>query len=498
MVLAGRYELTDIIGRGGHGTVWRAHDRNTGRAVAVKMLNDVAANDPNLIERLKREQLALVSLAGTSAVEFIDLCRTPTGKLGLVMELLEGIDLEQRLEDLEQQGQRIEVSELLHLLSPIIDTLERAHQAGILHRDLKPANIYIMNAAAGAGVRLLDFGLARMRSAQPLTAAGMIVGSPSYIAPEVWKGRPDRLDQRVDVYSFGVCVFRALANRLPFEGSTLQEKFRMTTTAPRPKIKGLRPDLPTDMDDWVEQVLAIDPDERFFTIRGAWNALLVSIRSEDFADNVATASDLASAAGSMAPLEPISTASPQLAPDRSLVSDWLSKSHYSVDPPPAPPPSSVRSTPVSSGAVMVAKVVPVAGDPTQRVDDKRSFVREWLAGSDLTVPDQNSDDQNSDVASWLGVTEDEPPAESRSHKPAPKPPRPPRRPTPPPPKPEPEPQAEAPVAVSEVTQPSVALEAAAPKSKRTRAAKPKKAPAKKTARPKPKRKRKSSRRKRKK
>jgi serine/threonine-protein kinase len=122
------------------------------------------------------------------------------------MELLEGIDLEERLEQLEKQGHYISLPELWRVLDPIVDTLERAHAAGILHRDLKPANIFIMSAAAGGGERLLDFGLARLRSAQPLTAAGMIVGSPSYIAPRFEGARPP--DARCDAYSFGGGVRR--------------------------------------------------------------------------------------------------------------------------------------------------------------------------------------------------------------------------------------------------------------------------------------------------
>jgi eukaryotic-like serine/threonine-protein kinase len=455
-VLIGRYELRAIIGRGGHGTVWRAHDRSSGRSVAVKMLNEVVARDPQHIERLKREQQAMVSLAGTSAVGFVDACRSPAGKLCLVMELLEGVDLEQRLEELEQRGENISTPELLRTLDPIVDTLARAHQSGILHRDLKPANIFIMSESAGGGVRLLDFGLARLRTAQPLTAAGMIVGSPSYIAPEVWKGRSDQLDARVDVYSFGICVFRALSNRLPFEGVTLQDKFRMTTTAPRPSLRTFRPDLPEDIDFWVQEVLAIDPDGRFHTIRGAWNALLSSLRAPDFAAHVATDSDLQSAAAAPAPFVTAPHVAPAIGgPERSMVSEWLAKSDYGVEqavrsaaelvepmpetaripapfaapvaapPAAAPPPSGQRAypTPSSSGAVKIAPVVAVRGDPSQLADDNKSFVREWLVGSELGVSAKS--DESADVASWLGVSEAEPRPDAPRKRRAPKPPRPP-------------------------------------------------------------------------
>jgi eukaryotic-like serine/threonine-protein kinase len=454
-VLVGRYELRAIIGRGGHGTVWRAYDRSSGRSIAVKMLNDVVAQDPQHIERLKREQQAMVVLAGTSAVGFVDACRSPAGKLCLVMELLDGMDLEQRLEQLEQHGRFISTTELLRVLDPIVDTLERAHQAGILHRDLKPANIFIMSESAGGGVRLLDFGLVRLRSAQPLTAAGMIVGSPSYIAPEVWKGRSDQLDARCDIYSFGVAVFRALANRMPFEGTTLQDKFRMTTTAPRPSLRALRPDLPADIDDWVQEVLAIDPDGRFHAIRGAWNALLSSLQAPDFAAHVATASDLASAAAAPSPLlSPQRTAPSAIGPERSMMSEWLARSDYSAEqgvrpaaelveqlpeadrvaapfavPPTAPAqseaPASSRShqtTHTSRGTVMIAPVVAVRGDPPKPADDGKSLVSEWLVGSELEVATDSQD-----VASWLGVSEPAPAADAPPRRAAPKPPRPPRK-----------------------------------------------------------------------
>ena len=230
-----------MVGRGGYSLVFRARDRLSGDVVAVKMLSDVAARDPQQVERLRREQQALAKLSGAGAVRVIDLCSSASGKLCLVMEWLDGVDLEQRLQQLELRGERMAADELLAIVGPLVDTLDRAHSAGILHRDLKPANVFLLSPAAGSGVRLLDFGLARMRRANPLTSAGSIMGSPSYIAPEVWKGRPDQLDQRVDVYSLGVIVFVALSGRLPFEGATLEEKFVQTTTAARPSLRAHAP-----------------------------------------------------------------------------------------------------------------------------------------------------------------------------------------------------------------------------------------------------------------
>jgi eukaryotic-like serine/threonine-protein kinase len=381
-VIAGRYELGAMIGRGGHGLVWRARDRRDGRDVAVKMLTDVAARDPGQVERLKREQQALVALAGTSAVGFLDLCQSQSGKLCLVMELLEGRDLERRLEELEQSGSKIELQELAEVLAPVVDTLERAHQSGILHRDLKPANVFL----TPGGVRLLDFGLARMRSALPLTAAGTIVGSPSYIAPEVWKGRPDGLDRRVDVYSFGVMVFRALAGRLPFEGVTLQDKFRLATTAPRPSLRVFRPDLPADVDGWVEQVLAVDPDLRFNTLRGAWNAFGAAAGLGELGAELVSSADVAEASQARSPF-----GGPEASPPGSMREDSAARAAArgigrGLGDVFRRAASAV--TRLARGPKPWEQVEPsarVAPDPVAPLRPERSFVHEWLAGSDYRI-----------------------------------------------------------------------------------------------------------------
>lgn len=259
---ANRYEVGAIVGQGGYGMVCRGYDRKTGQHVALKMLSPEAGRDPDVVERMLREQQALVALTGTCAVTAIDLCRLESGAPCLVMEWLDGCDLEQQLTEWEAAGKLGELSELLSLLKPLCETLERAHQIGIVHRDIKPANIFLTNGAVRSA-RLLDFGLSRMKSAAPLTAVGMVMGSPSYIAPETWRGNSSALDGRADLFAIAVVVFRWLTGALPFDARDLIGKMTAVTSGPRPSAVALRPELPSTVDAWLARALAIEPADRF-------------------------------------------------------------------------------------------------------------------------------------------------------------------------------------------------------------------------------------------
>src|SRR4051812_5446774 len=240
------------------------------RGVAVKVLGAKALSEPHVVERLMREQQAMSTLKGTSAVELFDLFRGDAGELCLVMELLKGMDLDDYLFTIELSGGKIPIDRVVPIFEPIVHTLEIAHSKGILPRDLKPANIFLLE---GGGVRLLDFGLARLKQSAPLTAPGTVMGSPSFMAPEAWQGVSDLMDARVDVYSLGVVLFRVLSGKLPFAGTSMQEKFRSATTSARPSLLKFRPDLPLAVDDWVAHALALDREERFQNVRALWLAL---------------------------------------------------------------------------------------------------------------------------------------------------------------------------------------------------------------------------------
>jgi serine/threonine-protein kinase len=263
-LIANRYEVGEVVGRGGYGMVCRGFDRVAGRTVALKMLSPEAGRDPDVVERMLREQQALVALSGTCAVTAIDLCRLESGAPCLIMEWLDGRDLEQELSEREGRGELGSVEQLLRSLEPLTQTLGRAHELGLVHRDIKPANIFVTSGPE-PGTRLLDFGLSRMKSAAPLTQLGMVMGSPSYIAPETWRGNSSALDGRADLFSLAVIVFRWLTGKLPFDAPDLLGKMNAVTTGPRPSVVALRPELSPALDAWMARALAVEPDARFQT-----------------------------------------------------------------------------------------------------------------------------------------------------------------------------------------------------------------------------------------
>ena len=276
-VIDGRYLLEREIGRGGHGVVYASTDRQTGARVALKLLRQNIAEDPQFAVRLEREAQSLQMLWDESVVRVHSFGTDQEGSVFMVMELLDGETLDDHLWDLEGFGDRMSAFEVLRCLDPVARALHTAHTKGIIHRDVKPANIFRINPEAGGGVRLMDFGLVKIEGSEQLTQAGMIAGSPSYIAPEVW--RCEAFDHRIDVYSLAAVTFRCLAGRAPFAAPNPLELFMKAIKDERPKLTTFRPDLPPAVDAWVAEALAIDKDRRYGYVSTMWNDLLRIVMS---------------------------------------------------------------------------------------------------------------------------------------------------------------------------------------------------------------------------
>jgi serine/threonine-protein kinase len=233
-------------------------------------LGDRRALDEATCKRIEREAKTMARLRGTSAVYVHALEQNDDGMLYLAMEMLHGSDLEDYLKKAEARGGRIKPQKLMEILRPVVDTLEAAHAQGIVHRDIKPSNVFLVDANKGGGVRLLDFGLAKVLGEGTLTETGFVAGTPSYIAPEGWKGDPKLLDHRIDVYSLGVVIFRALAGKLPAPAGGVLDVYKWATLGQRPSLKAHRTSLPDSVDGWVKKALAVDREERFQSVRDLW------------------------------------------------------------------------------------------------------------------------------------------------------------------------------------------------------------------------------------
>lgn len=409
-LVANRYQVGEVVGRGGYGMVCRGVDLSTGKPVALKMLSPEAGRDPNVVERMLREQQALVALTGTCAVTAIDLCRLESGAPCLVMEWLEGRDLEQQLSDWEERGQLGGLEELLRLLEPLTQTLERAHDLGLVHRDIKPANVFVTDG--GAGARLLDFGLSRMKSAAPLTQIGMVMGSPSYIAPETWRGNSSALDGRADLFSLAVIVFRWLTGKLPFDAPDLLGKMTAVTSGPRPSVVALRPDLATPVDAWMARALAVEPDARFQSAQDLYLALDAVLKGEELPRSRTGAPSVRVAGGPAGDVA--QTATPLEAPGKGpLVAAWrtaaallkrftgprdgaptapvataptpapAATAPVATTPTPAPRPSAVPSALAVAGAMARAMAPKTSIPPAPKSGPGSARPSIWLESSEL-------------------------------------------------------------------------------------------------------------------
>jgi serine/threonine-protein kinase len=265
-VLQDTYEITSLLGKGGMGEVFLArHRRLPGRQVAVKVLQNSASLNPELVARFRREAEIATQLGHPNIVEVLDFDTLQDGTPFLVMEYLRGESLEHRLE----RG-RLPLTETLAIIRQIGSALQAAHRAGVVHRDLKPANVFLVptdsGGVVGERVKLLDFGISKMLDSQTLqTQDAVLIGTPQYMAPEQALGKNSEVDARTDLFALGCIVYEMLSGMPPFAGeggSIVQVIFRIVHTLPEP-LATRCPDLPERVLAAVERALAKSPQDRY-------------------------------------------------------------------------------------------------------------------------------------------------------------------------------------------------------------------------------------------
>jgi serine/threonine-protein kinase len=246
------YKITEKLGEGGMGVVYKAEDTKLKRLVAIKFLpRQIAANEVER-ERFKIEAQAAAALnhpniATIHAIEEVD------DEMFIVMEYIDGQELKKKV-----VGEGLSVASIIDLATQIAQGLQAAHEKGIVHRDIKPANIMI---TAKGQVKIMDFGLAKMGQGSLLTKIGQTMGTIAYMSPE--QARGDELDQRTDIWSFGVVMYEMLTGQLPFKGFYEQAViYSILHDDPIPTLK-LKPELPAGLIGVVEMALQKNPEQRY-------------------------------------------------------------------------------------------------------------------------------------------------------------------------------------------------------------------------------------------
>jgi serine/threonine-protein kinase len=256
-LVQGKYEIKRLLGKGGMGAVFLAHDLTLEREVAIKVLPPDFSTDPQVIKRFQQEAKTAAKLDHTNIIPIFRV-ESEEGLNYFVMKYISGTSLE----DVLESKQPLTYDYVQRILWEAACALGHAHSRGVVHRDVKPANIMFDHDGR---VMLTDFGISKaLQSASGLTGTGMIIGTPHYMAPEQAKGQP--VDGRADQYSLGVVGYRLLAGSLPFSGDSVHTILYKHIFEEAPRVSALRKDIPRFLTDSIQRALSKDPAERFPTM----------------------------------------------------------------------------------------------------------------------------------------------------------------------------------------------------------------------------------------
>ncbi len=275
-LVAGKYQLVTMIGRGGMGSVWEARHASLGTRFAIKFIEAEYADSQEARSRFDREARAAATIQSKHAIQIYDHGVTDDGKPYIVMELLEGEPLDKRIDRLG----RVSLQDTARIIQQVCRGLARAHERGIVHRDLKPENIFLVRTSEDDDevAKVLDFGIAKVSNSPhspgitSSTKTGAVLGTPFYMSPEQARGLRN-VDHRTDVWSLGVIAYKCVTGKLPFDGESVGDLLVKICTAPIPVPSQAMPGLPPSFDAWFMRALEREPDRRFSNVTELAEAL---------------------------------------------------------------------------------------------------------------------------------------------------------------------------------------------------------------------------------
>ena len=261
--LESRYQVLQELGRGGMGIVYQAYDKQLKEQVALKIISPLFGNDPDAVERLKREVSSARRISHPNVIRIFDIGES-SGLHFVSMEYFAGASLK----DYVKRHGALSLIQAKNIVLQICDGLLAAHGQGVIHRDLKSHNIIINSANH---IKIIDFGLARSAYTEGMTATGLILGTPEYMAPEQVAGK--KVDERADIYSLGIILYEIFTGRVPFTGdSPIAVGFQQLKDPP-PDPREINPQVPEDVTAIILKALEKDPFRRFRSVQDMREAI---------------------------------------------------------------------------------------------------------------------------------------------------------------------------------------------------------------------------------
>ena len=257
--LAGTYAVTRVLGEGGMGRVYEArHLRIGGKRFAIKALHPEFARNAEVLSRFQREAEAAASVHSPHVIEVYDVLRTDDGRPFIVAEFLDGRELAEHIVDVG----RLEVPDAVRIARQICDGLASAHEMGVVHRDMKPENVFLLGDRTSPSVKILDFGISKHgdKPGTQLTKTGVIMGTPSFMAPE--QARGEKVSTPADVYAVGAILYTMLTGRRPFDEGDPTATLTALLLEDPPRPRSLEPSIPPALEAVIQRAMAKDDTER--------------------------------------------------------------------------------------------------------------------------------------------------------------------------------------------------------------------------------------------